>query len=290
MQRPTAVLVALTVAVLVTTGCSSSSPARRRASAPSAPAGAGGGAAEPSESPEATATPTPDATPTNPPTTKPPPKKNPPTGPRPPAGGSGPAGSTIVTGSNAVALTFDDGPDPNFTPRFLDLLKEQGVKATFCLVGFRAAQFPDLVRRIVAEGHTLCNHSWRHRFELGRLSPSEMELDLKRTNEAIHAAVPGAPIVYFRCPGGNFTAPLVAMARNMFGMKSIYWAVDPRDWEKAKFGSGPSMVNHIVSVVKTARPGSIVLSHDLAKPDTLAAYQQLLPWLKARFTLIALPT
>jgi peptidoglycan-N-acetylglucosamine deacetylase len=188
-----------------------------------------------------------------------------------------------------VGLTFDDGPDPAYTPQMLDLLKANGVKATFCLVGFRARDYPDLVRRIAAEGHTLCNHSWQHLLNLGQLTPDEIRHDLEHTSEAIRTAVPGAAIRYFRAPGGNFTPAMVDIAREL-GMTSIYWDVDPRDWDRATYGSGASMANHIVSVVQhDTRPGSIVLSHDAKKPDTLAAYRQLLPWLKARFTLTALP-
>jgi peptidoglycan/xylan/chitin deacetylase (PgdA/CDA1 family) len=209
--------------------------------------------------------------------------------PRPPRGGAGPAGSTRVTGSAAIGLTFDDGPDPSTTPQMLDLLKRYGVKATFCLVGFKARDNKALVQRIAAEGHTLCNHSWQHLLDLAKRPPDYIQWDLTQTNKAIHDAVPGAPIRYFRAPGGNFTPGLVQLARQ-YGMTSIYWDVDPRDWERTAYGTGPTMVNHVVTVVeRQTRPGSIVLSHD-TKPDTVTAYRTLLPWLKGRFTLVALPT
>lgn len=266
-------------------------------------------------SPSETADPTPSASPTptastspspkpsttspKPPTTSPKPPPPPAAGPikctgsvalnRPPANGTGPAGSILKTGSAGVALTFDDGPDPINTPKILDLLKQCGVKATFCLVGFRAKAHPALVQRIAAEGHTLCNHSWQHRFDIGKWTEPGIRSDLQMTIDAIHAAVPGAPVKYFRAPGGNFTDRLVAVASDM-GMSSIYWHVDPRDWDNSKYGHGTAMVNHIISSVESnVRPGSIVLSHDNGKPDTITAYRTLLPWLKARFTLIGLP-
>lgn len=205
-----------------------------------------------------------------------------------PAGGLGPGGSLKFTGSDAVALTFDDGPDPVNTPKILDSLHQNGVKATFCLVGFRVRDHPDLVRRIAAEGHTLCNHSWQHLFDLAKRGPGYIRSDLQQTNDAIHAAAPGTPISYFRAPGGNFTAGLVGIAREL-GMTSIYWDVDPRDWESAKHGTGPAMVDHIISVVNSqTRNGSIVLSHDNGKPDTIEAYRRLFPQLKARFNLVTL--
>jgi peptidoglycan/xylan/chitin deacetylase (PgdA/CDA1 family) len=199
-------------------------------------------------------------------------------------------GALTMTGSSGIALTFDDGPDPMYTPKFLDLLKQMRVKATFCVVGKRAIQQPDLLRRIVAEGHTLCNHSYYHDLALGQMTTAEMTKDLQDTNDAIHKAVPGYNVRYFRAPGGNFTQALVDVASSL-GMRSLDWAVDPRDWDFATYGTGQAMVKHIVSVVQSqAKPGVIILSHDLSKPDTLAAYQQLIPWLlKGRDKLIPMP-
>jgi peptidoglycan-N-acetylglucosamine deacetylase len=86
------------------------------------------------------------------------------------------------TGTPSVALTFDDGPDPVYTPKMLDVLHRHGVKATFCVVGSRVGKYAKLVRRIVAEGHTLCNHSWRHRRDLGKQAEAVILADLtKRT-------------------------------------------------------------------------------------------------------------
>ncbi|OJF10335.1 polysaccharide deacetylase family protein [Couchioplanes caeruleus] len=200
----------------------------------------------------------------------------------------GPANSHIKTGGAGVALTFDDGPDPVQTPRLLDLLKKNGVKATFCLVGMQAAEHPELVRRIVREGHALCNHTWRHNLTLGKEKPAKIRADLEKTNNAIRAAVPDAPIKYMRAPGGNFTPRFVTEASRL-GMTSIYWQVDPRDWEHHGESSGEHQAKIIREVKRHVGKGSIVLSHDNAQPDTIAAYASLLPWLKKRYQLIALP-
>lgn len=209
--------------------------------------------------------------------------------PRPPSG-KGPAGSMITTGSSGVALTFDDGPDPTNTPKMLDLLRKHRVKATFCLVGKLAAAHPKLVAQIAAEGHTLCNHSWAHDLKLAKKSDEEIRKDLADTNRAIRKAVPNAKIEYFRAPGGNFDHRLVKIAASL-GMKSLYWSVDTRDWQYSKYGHGKSMVDHVVATVKAnVTRGSIVLAHDAYRPDTITAFAQLLPWLKARYRLIALPT
>lgn len=201
----------------------------------------------------------------------------------------GPAGSLTRTGSSSVALTFDDGPDPDNTPKFLDLLKEHGVRATFCLVGSKARDYPDIVRRIAAEGHDFCNHSWQHLLDLGKRQPDYIRDDLSQTNAAIRAAVPNAKIKTFRAPGGNFTPSLVGVARDL-GMSSIYWDVDPRDWDHKGTTSDQGHVDRVVAAVqRDTRPGSIVLSHDSRQPTTTAAYRTLLPWLKGRFTLSLLP-
>jgi peptidoglycan-N-acetylglucosamine deacetylase len=197
----------------------------------------------------------------------------------------GPAGSRMRTGGSSVALTFDDGPDPVQTPKMLDLLARYHVKATFCLIGQNAAAHPDLVRRIVAEGHTLCNHTWRHSLTLGQQNPATIRADLQRTNDAIHRAAPNAKIKYLRAPGGNFTPAFVRVAADL-GMKSLYWQVDPRDWDHPK---GETAAAHRTRVIATVQQrvhkGSIVLSHDCGQPDTIAAYRVLLPWLKARYQL-----
>jgi peptidoglycan/xylan/chitin deacetylase (PgdA/CDA1 family) len=232
------------------------------------------------------------------PTTKPPaPPKKPPVRPVPLPKGAGPGGSLTATGSKSVALTFDDGPDPRYTPMLLDLLKKYQIKATFCLIGYRAKAYPALVRRIVAEGHALCNHTWQHSLDLAKKkktggyvhSDAAIRADLKRTNDAILAAVPKARIGYFRAPGGNFTKRLVTIAASL-GMKSIYWSVDPADWDNGRFGTGSKMTNHVISTVKhQVHAGAIVLSHDLSSPSTITAYRTLIPWLKARYKLIRLP-
>ncbi|RZU52179.1 peptidoglycan/xylan/chitin deacetylase (PgdA/CDA1 family) [Krasilnikovia cinnamomea] len=200
----------------------------------------------------------------------------------------GPAGSATSTGTASVALTFDDGPDPAQTPRLLDLLAKYDVKATFCLVGKNVAAHPGLVRRIAAEGHTLCNHTWRHSFTLGKQSPAAIRADLQRTNDAIRRAAPGAPIRFMRAPGGNFTPAFVSVAAEL-GMASIYWSADPRDWDHPAGESGAAHRARVTRAVQrhTGR-GAIVLSHDYAEPDTIAVYRTLLPWLKSRFHLAAL--
>ncbi|SBT52156.1 polysaccharide deacetylase family protein [Micromonospora narathiwatensis] len=199
--------------------------------------------------------------------------------------GDGPFGSLTSTGSSRIALTFDDGPDPQYTPQVLALLKQYGVKATFCLVGENAQSYPELVRDIVADGHSLCNHSWNHDLDLGQRSPDVIRNDLGRTNEAIRAAAPNARIAYFRQPGGNWTTPVVSVCEDM-GMAPLHWAVDPSDWQVP----GASQIT--TTVMTETGPGSIVLMHDAGgdRAGTVEALQRLLPELMSRYQLEALPT
>ena len=198
---------------------------------------------------------------------------------------AGPYGSIREISSSAVALTFDDGPSPQWTPRILAVLRASRVKATFCLIGVNAQAYPRLVRDIVADGHTLCNHSWRHNVHLGTLSPAAIRADLARTSAAIRAAAPGASIPYFRQPGGVWTASVIAAVRRL-GMEPLHWAVDPRDWSRPP-------VTRIESVVANGcQPGNIILLHDGGgdRSHTYVALERILPGLVRRHTFLALPT
>ncbi|PWR12132.1 polysaccharide deacetylase [Micromonospora acroterricola] len=201
------------------------------------------------------------------------------------AGGDRLFGAHSTTGTERLALTFDDGPDPRYTPQVLAVLSEFDVKATFCVVGENAQYHPELIQAIVADGHTLCNHSWHHDVTLGNRSADVIRADLLRTNEAIRAAVPNAPIVWYRQPGGAWTYPVVSVAQQL-GMTPLHWSVDPSDWDTP----GAGMI--AASVVTQAEPGSVVLLHDAGgeRQGTVDALRRILPDLTDRFQLEALPT
>jgi peptidoglycan/xylan/chitin deacetylase (PgdA/CDA1 family) len=214
--------------------------------------------------------------------------------PEPPANATFAPGVTAkTTGTDGVALTFDDGPGDQ-TMAILNLLRASGVKATFCLIGSNVREHPELVQAIVRDGHTLCNHTWLHDLQLGQRSTDVIRSDMQRTNDEIHRAVPGVAIKYFRHPGGAWTAAAVSVAEEL-GMTSIDWDVDPLDWDTGSYGVGPGMVNHIIDSVKQGvQPGSIILSHDGGgdRTSTVAAYQTLLPYLlqERHLRLVPLPT
>ncbi|WP_433115847.1 polysaccharide deacetylase family protein [Micromonospora sp. CA-246542] len=201
------------------------------------------------------------------------------------AGGDRLFGAHTDTGTARLALTFDDGPDPRYTPQVLAMLREYDVKATFCVVGENAQDHPDLIQAIVADGHTLCNHSWHHDVSLGNRSADQIRTDLIRTNEAIRAAVPDAPIVWYRQPGGAWTYPVVTVSRQL-GMTPLHWSVDPSDWQ------APGANKIATTVLTQAQPGAVVLMHDAGgdRQGTVDALRRILPELTARYELEALPT
>ena len=192
-------------------------------------------------------------------------------------------GVKLITGSTAVALTFDDGPHPAFTPQILAVLKANRVRAVFCVVGSEVRRHPDLVAQIAREGHTLCNHSWQHETALGTKPAASIRANLTRTNAEIRRAVPNAKIPYFRQPGGKWTPVGIRVAREL-GMTSLGWTVDPRDWEK------PTAKVIGARVLKGAKPGSVILLHDAGgdRAATVAACRTLVPTLKSRHRLIRL--
>ncbi len=186
-----------------------------------------------------------------------------------------PAGLVRTTGNAKVALTFDDGPDPAWTPKVLDRLKKAKVTATFCVVGTQVRKHPELVRRIVREGHQLCNHSWNHDLDLARRPIAEIRADLVRTNKEIRRAVPDAEVPFYRQPGGRWTAEVVKVARKL-DMRSLHWTVDPQDWAK------PTAATIAKRVKRTAKPGAVVLLHDGGgdRAATLAACSRVITALK----------
>lgn len=179
----------------------------------------------------------------------------------------------IRTGDHSIALTFDDGPHPEWTPQVLDELREHGITATFCVIGQYAEEYPHLIQQIHEDGHTLCNHSWLHEMDLGEQSEDEIRANMERTNEAIRAAVPDADIPYFRHAGGNWTASAVSVSRAM-DMEPIHWEVDPKDWDPEQEADDIGY-----DLRAQTRAGSIVLLHDGAsnQEEMFPALREVLP-------------
>ncbi|HEX8762829.1 MAG TPA: polysaccharide deacetylase family protein [Candidatus Saccharimonadales bacterium] len=172
-----------------------------------------------------------------------------------------------------VALTFDDGPDPTVTPRVLDILARHQVHATFFIVGSRVAGHEPIVRRAYQAGHEIGNHSWNHP-DLSTLPPEQVEEQLTLTQHAIADA--GVPMPRILRPPYGAVNEMVA-AHNHLSV--VRWNVDPEDW---KNHNAPKLTEQIVA---TARPGAIILLHDIY-PSTADALDAAMPRLKQQYQLI----
>lgn len=158
-----------------------------------------------------------------------------------------------------VALTFDDGPDPDYTELLLDGLKKRNVKATFFLLGKQAEAYPDIVKRMHKEGHMIGNHSYDH-VNLANLSKTDAAKQIRMTSEAIHK-ITGEYPQYLRPPFGN-EPPECECAKNMM---TVLWDVDPLDW---CCGSSSTVIE---KVVKAVEDDDIILLHDASESSVEAA-------------------
>ena len=214
--------------------------------------------------PSATAT-TPTAASPEPPTAESPPVTEPPapdptTAPTPAADAPLVPPYTAVLGWTGVGqvayLTFDDGPGPA-TERILDILAAHGVKATFCQLGTKVTENPAVAQRVVAEGHTVCNHSWDHSSPFDALSRESLDQQLGSTQNAISAAT-GVTPRYFRAPEGRFGNPggSVLQAAQRARTVPLGWAVDSVDWRQ------PGAATMTTNVLTAVTPGAAILLHD----------------------------
>jgi peptidoglycan/xylan/chitin deacetylase (PgdA/CDA1 family) len=156
-----------------------------------------------------------------------------------------------------IAMTFDDGPSAENTPRLLDILKQRNIKATFFLIGENVVQNPEIVKRILAEGHEIGNHSWDHP-QLSKLPDDRVTSELTRTSDAIREACGYAPKI-MRPPYGAITKRQREWIGDKFGLSTVLWSVDPLDWKRP----GPAVVSK--RILAGAGPGAIILSHDIHK-------------------------
>ncbi len=181
--------------------------------------------------------------------------------------------TVVKTSRPVVAMTFDDGPHKTLTPRLLDILKERGIKATFFVVGRNVAEYPEIAKRIVDEGHEIANHTWSHPW-LTRLSDSSVRRQLQKTSDAIENHT-GVKPVLFRAPYGALRKRQRAWIFRDFGYPEVLWTVDPLDWKRP----GVSVVTR--RIVDEASPGAIILAHDIHK-STIDAMPGTLDQLRAK--------
>ena len=184
-----------------------------------------------------------------------------------------------------VALTFDDGPSLEHTPQVLDILDIHDVDATFCVVGRKVQEHPGLVKEIADRGHALCDHTNTHDLHLGHRTEDQIRTEIGRTADEIRAAAPDAKVPFYRAPGGNFSAEVIAVAAS-YDQQPLGWSVDPRDWTE------PGANAIVTTVLDQVVPGSVVLLHDGGgdQSETVDALDQIITELEAAGYTFVIPT
>ena len=159
--------------------------------------------------------------------------------------------TALVGGSGPVLhFTFDDGPDPTYTPQVLEVLARYGVKATFFVIGSSVERYPGIVQRIIAEGHTVANHTWNHE-ALAGLPQEVFDDTVGRTQDVLGSWATSC----LRPPYGSIDAFTRDWAAN-HGLDIALWDVDPADWRR------PPAADIAQHIVEHARDGAVVLLHD----------------------------
>ncbi|BAC14057.1 oligosaccharide deacetylase [Oceanobacillus iheyensis HTE831] len=155
------------------------------------------------------------------------------------------------TDEKIVALTFDDGPHPDYTPEILDILEQYNMKGTFYVMGAHARKYPGLVFRAFLEGHEIGNHTFTHNGSITYLND-----ELTKTNEIIEKITGKYPAT-FRPVGGNYNETVISIAKKK-GQKVAMWAwdQDTRDWDDV---DSKTIANQVIGNLS---PGDIILFHD----------------------------
>jgi peptidoglycan/xylan/chitin deacetylase (PgdA/CDA1 family) len=176
---------------------------------------------------------------------------------------------------HAIALTIDDGPSEEYTPKVLRLLDKYRMQASFCVVGAHADSYPKLIRDISRAGHVIVNHSYTHVQPFSSQSQARIVAEITRTQRSIEKATKVTPEL-FRSPGGDWS-PFVFKAVAAYGLTPLDWDVDPLDWEMPGTQS-------IVRAMLRGRPNDIVICHDGGgdRIETVRALRKVLPTWKHR--------
>ncbi len=174
-----------------------------------------------------------------------------------------------------IALTFDDGPNPYYTPQVLAILKQFGIKATFFCVGRQVARYPDLVKQEYTDGNLVGNHSWSHP-NLALLSGSEIVSQINLTTDTIQQAI-GIRPTFFRPPYGVINERVLTKA-NLLGLTTIIWNDEARDW------TTPGTDVIVSRILNLANDGAIILLHDGGgdRSQTIAALPTIITTLRSR--------
>ncbi|MFH1429846.1 MAG: polysaccharide deacetylase family protein [Candidatus Margulisiibacteriota bacterium] len=188
-------------------------------------------------------------------------------------------------GQPRVALTFDDGPKPEFCIPILNVLDQYSVKATFFVIGREARWHPDLVHRIVESGHDIGNHTYSH-YRLDSLSRDQINIEIQAANEIIES-ITGTKPLYFRPPGGRFNRVVLEEIQKN-GLQAINWSVNAGDYTQASKYFRPSIdpQNIIRTVTQGCKNGDIILMHNGGGATAEALPRIILCLRKAGFKLV----
>ncbi|WP_223285197.1 polysaccharide deacetylase family protein [Paenibacillus sp. PL91] len=168
----------------------------------------------------------------------------------------------VPTEDKKIALTFDDGPYPDTTDKILDLLKKYDAKATFFVLGNKVERYPETIKREIAEGHEVANHTFNHVYFMRSISDETIRDEIVKTEKALETLTGKKPLL-FRPPGGYYNEHSIQIAKTL-GYTTIMWSwhQDTNDWKSPG-------VNRIVNkVLDNARNGDIVLLHDYIPGST----------------------
>ena len=170
-----------------------------------------------------------------------------------------------------IALTFDDGPHLQLTPKVLALLKEHQIKATFFVLGNQVKKHPEVLKMILKDGHEIGNHTYSHRL-LSAMSRDLIEKEVKETQGLIHDAT-GSSTHLFRPPYGVYRQSTREILQQE-GLHIVLWSVDPEDW---RVRDSQKILNSVTNHVQN---GSIIVCHDIYK-TTVEALPEMLTWFKS---------
>ncbi len=174
--------------------------------------------------------------------------------------------------SGRIALTFDDGPDPDITPTILDVLKRYNVRATFFVIGQNAERSPNLIDRELAMGHEIGNHTYTHKY-LGRAEDAVTETEIYECDSRLFEHNEYTARL-FRPPGGIMNERIKSVCSSM-GYSVVLWSIDTRDW------SGISADAISAEILENVRDGAVILMHDGVRGHTAEALDVILPRLAA---------
>jgi peptidoglycan-N-acetylglucosamine deacetylase len=189
---------------------------------------------------------------------------------------------SLLKKEKLVALTFDDGPWTS-TTEVLEILKKNKIKATFFWIGKHLQMYPEIAKQVVADGHTIGNHTWSHLYK--SMDPDQVKAEIDNTTASIYKKT-GAKTIFFRPPGGELKNGLVEYAAGKKYVTAL-WSVAPGD---AKKGSTSEQI--VSNVVENARSGSVILLHDGGgdRTETLKALPEIIHQLRAKgFKFVSLP-